>query len=377
MPGIRPYAIFLLPALLLSSCSIDISPKVPATSRPLSSPGQPAATLFPPQSGPRSAQGSSTKIPVTWASLHLAGKLVYTAAILTNNNGYIDVESLDLTSGTVTPIFQTPTAGWIDSAAVSPDGQQLVIAYAPPVDAPNGGQETLYILPADGSKLAERLFTPADSKDQNAQVVWSPDGKYLYFAHLNYKKPDPVQIWRVAYPGGKPQKLLANAYWPRLSSDSTRLTYVTQDSQNGLNSLFVAAADGTQPRQVPLSGPYIPAVIDVPMFSPDGQTILFSAPDSAQSSILKGLGTLLTIGLVHPSDGSIPSDWWSVPVSGGVPKQLTHVGSLSLFGSYAPDNQHIASYTSNGIFVMAPDGTSVTTIVPDIGGIPGTVNWLP
>ncbi len=50
---------------------------------------------------------------------------------------------------------------------------------------------------------------------------------------------------------------------------------------------------------------------------------------------------------------------------------------LSLFGSYAPDNQHIASYTSNGIFVMAPDGTSVTTIVPDIGGIPGTVNWIP
>ncbi len=157
----------------------------------------------------------------------------------------------------------------------------MVIAYAPPVDAPNGGQETLYILPADGSRIAERLFIPADSQDQNAQVVWSPDGKYLYFAHLNYQKPEPVQIWRVAYPGGKPQNLLANAYWPRLSSNSTRLTYVSQDKQTGINSLFVAAADGTQPRQVPLSGPYIPAVIDVPMFSPDGQTILFSAPDSA------------------------------------------------------------------------------------------------
>jgi hypothetical protein len=113
------------------------------------------------------------------------------------------------------------------------------------------------------------------------------------------------------------------------------------------------------------------------MFSPDGQTILFSAPDPALSSILKSIDTLLTIQLVHPADGSIPSDWFSVPVSGGVPKQLTHVQSLSLYGSYAPDNQHIASYTSDGIFVMNPDGTGVTVVVPDIGAIPGTVNWIP
>ncbi len=181
----------------------------------------------------------------------------------------------------------------------------------------------------------------------------------------------------MAYPGGKPEKVLDNAYWPRLSDNSSRLTYVTLDPQSGANYLFVANTDGSQADQVPVQGAYMSSVIDVPMFSPDGQSILFSSQDPPQSFILKGLDTLLTMDLVHPTDGSIPSDWWSVPITGGVPKQLTHLGALSLYGNYSPDKQHIVSYSTNGIFVMAPDGTSVTTIVPDIGGIPGSVNWLP
>ncbi len=363
--------------LLSSACSIDISKNVSPTSPVATSAAQLTPGIASTQAAPGSVQAAATNLPVTWADLHLTGKLVYTAAVLTSNNGYIDVNSLDLSTGAVTPIFQTPTAGWVDSAAVSPDGKQMVISYAPPVGTPNGGQETLYILPVDGSRLAQYLFTPADPKDQNAQVVWSPDGKYLCFAHLNYASPGPLAIWRVAYPAGAPEKVLDNAYWPRLSDDSTRLAYVSLDPQTGVNYLFVAGADGTQPHQVQLSGPYVPSVIDVPMFSPDGQTILFSAPDPVQSSVVRMVDAPLTVERVHPADGSIPSDWWSVPVSGGVPEQLTHVAALALFGSYSPDKEHIASFSSNGIFVMNPDGTGVTVIVPDVGGIPGTVSWIP
>jgi Tol biopolymer transport system component len=364
-------------SLALSACSINISTNVPATLPPATPSALPVASAAPQQPLPATMAPAVTNMPITWANLHLTGSLVYTAAVLKNNSGYIVVDSLDLTTGTVTTIFQTPTAGWVDSAAVSPDGKQMVISFAAPASYGSNGQAGLFILPADGSKLAQPLFMPRNPGDQNLQVVWSPDGKYLYFAHLPPQSQDGFELWRVAYPGGTPEKLLGDAYWPRLSDDSSQLTYVTRDPQNGKNALFVAAADGTQPRQVPLGGSYIPTVIDVPMFSPDGKTILFSAPDPAQSSILRGLGSLLTIQLGHPADGSIPSDWWSVPVTGGIPKQLTHVQSLALYGSYSPDQQHIASYTANGIFVMNPDGTGVTVIVPDIGSIPGTVNWLP
>ena len=373
----------LLCSLLLSACSIDLSQSTLPTplstgsveSAPSSTPGAQATLSSPTQNAPGNPQIS--QLPVTWADLNLTGKLIYVAGVAKDNDLFLDVQSLDLTTGTVTTTFQAPSQGWVDSVAASPDGKELVLSYAPPASDPRGGQETLYIMPADGSQLAQPLFTPEDPKDQNYEPVWSPDGKYVYFAHFNYMAANSLAIMRVAFPGGTPEKILDNSYWPRVSPDSSRLVYVTADQQTGVNHLFVAAADGTQPHQLPLSGPYIPSVIDVPMLSPDGQSILFSSPDPSQSSILKWLDTILVVPAMPAADGSIPSDWFSVPVSGGVLKQLTHIHSLALYGNYSPDSRFIASFTSNGIFVMNPDGTGVTVVVKDTGGAPGSVNWLP
>ena len=66
-----------------------------------------------------------------------------------------------------------------------------------------------------------------------------------------------------------------------------------------------------------------------------------------------------------------------MPVGGGVPTQLTHIQAPGLYASISPDNQHIASFSGNGVFVMKPDGTGLTMIVNDVGGIAGTVNWIP
>ena len=352
----------MLAGLLLVACSIDVSTGTPATT---------PASAVPP---PGSTAPAVTQLPITWADLHLKGRLIYTAAVLLNNESHNDVQSLDLVTGKATTLFfQTANKGWVDSAAMSPDGQQLVISYVPAT----GTAESLYILPAGGSQPPKLLFTPEDMMDQYAQVVWSPDGKYLYFAYVKYKTGGPPAIWRVAYPGGNPERVVDNAYWPRLSPDSTRLAYVSPDPKNGNNRLYVAAADGTQAQEIPVQGPYMSNTIDVPMFAPDGRSILFSSPDPPQSSMFRGLDAVLAGGFTHALDGTIPSDWWSIPMTGGVPKQLTHIAALSLYGSYAPDNQHIASSSTSGIFVMNPDGTAVTVVVPDIGNVPGTVNWMP
>jgi hypothetical protein len=77
------------------------------------------------------------------------------------------------------------------------------------------------------------------------------------------------------------------------------------------------------------------------------------------------------------ADGTIVSDWFSVPLTGGIPKRLTHIQSLGLFARLSPDKTHIASYCAAGIFIMNPDGTNVTQVVNNIGGQPGTVNWIP
>jgi hypothetical protein len=76
------------------------------------------------------------------------------------------------------------------------------------------------------------------------------------------------------------------------------------------------------------------------------------------------------------ADGSIPSDWWSVPVKGGTLKRLTNINSLGLFASLSPDHQHLASCSSDGLFVMNLDGSNLTMLIPNGSNIAGTVNWI-
>ena len=73
----------------------------------------------------------------------------------------------------------------------------------------------------------------------------------------------------------------------------------------------------------------------------------------------------ITVASAH---GAIPSDWFSVPLSGSQPTQLTHIQSLSLFASLSPDMKYIASYSVDGIFVMDLNGKSLTKVVSYTGG---------
>jgi len=62
---------------------------------------------------------------------------------------------------------------------------------------------------------------------------------------------------------------------------------------------------------------------------------------------------------------------------GGAATRLTSIRATGLFASISADKRYIASYSGNGLFVMNPDGTNLTMLIPDMGGIPGTVSWIP
>ena len=182
----------------------------------------------------------------------------------------------------------------------------------------------------------------------------------------------------MAHPNGTPEHLMDRAYWPRVSADGTKLVYVSFDSATGPNQLFIANADGTNTSLIPLrSVAWANSIIDTPMLLPDGQTILFSGPTfQQQSSVPTWIEKLLGI-TVASAHGAIPSDWFSVPLSGSQPIQLTHIQSLSLFASLSPDMKYIASYSVDGIFVMDLNGGSLTKVVNYTGGTSGTVDWIP
>jgi Tol biopolymer transport system component len=321
------------------------------------------------------------EIPVTWADLHLTGRLVYIYFDSSDFTATPSIRSLDLVTGSVTTLFQVPSGGWVYYLSASPDGKNLVISYIPPADGAAGASQALYVMPSDGSAAPQLLRMPPTPGDQYIQVEWSPDGKYIYYVHINQKiafeqgQISPVHtLFRISYPDGTEEKVADNAFWPRPSPDASRIIYVSNDPFQKENLLFIANADGSDPREVVFSGSEVPEIKDAPFILPDEQTILFSAPVAGAAYQPNWLDRLTGIQIAKAH--SVPSDWWAIPISGGVPTRLTNLQTINLFASLSPDKKHIASLSGVGLFVMDLDGSNLTQLLSDTG-IFGVVNWVP
>jgi Tol biopolymer transport system component len=374
-------------SLAAPSCSINISQTPPiapslevATALPTATPEEVHPT---PLNATPTDSLPTTTIPVTWASLHLTGKLIYLKGDIEDNTFTVDIQSLDLATGVITTIFNGPKNSWTYYVTVFPDNKQVIMSYlAPPTEA-TPPRAALYLLPLDGSQPPQLLFEPPTPDDNYIQAEWSPDGNYLYFTQVNFHllyKPgqmNPIySIFRIKYPNGQPELIAEKAYWPRLSSDSSRLVYVYVDPFSPMNKLYVADSDGANAHQIVVSGSWNPNIKDAPIFSPDQNSIILSAIVPLPSYRPNWVEKLMNVRLAK-ADGNLPSDWWSVPITGGPLKRLTQIKSLGLFASLSPDHQHFASFSSDGIFVMNPDGSNLTQLIPNMAGISGTVSWLP
>jgi Tol biopolymer transport system component len=319
---------------------------------------------------------NSTTVPVTWADLNLSGRLVYSTVSSDGDAFTSKIRMLDLKTGEIKTIFFVTGSAWIYYLSVSPDAQQVLMSYAPTSDSSTG----LYILPLDENAAPKLLLAAPTTHDRYTQVEWSADGKFIYFVHYNFQDQPAGQIYpsyeifRMSYPNGQSVKILEQAVWLRSSSDSSRVVYVSFDPVSGFNQLFVANADGSDPQAIVLDGPLASEILDAPIFSPDGQAILFSAPSPAQAYQLNWLDRLMGVQIV--SAHNVPSDWWSVPLVGGTPTRLTHLQAFKLFASLSPDKQHVASLSGDGIFVMDVDGSNLTQLLND-PKVSSTLNWLP
>jgi Tol biopolymer transport system component len=377
---VRFAAWFLIIALALSSCSVEINQPVNGTP---SSQIETTPTRLPSLEGsPEPNIVTTTQIPVTWGDLDLTGRLVYINGVAVDNIFSLQIQVLNLMTGEVTTIFNAPKYSWIYYVTVSPDNTQVLMSYSPPPADNAPADQDLYIMPLDGSQAPKLLFTPPAKEDDYVEVEWSPDGKYIYFTHVNFQiTPQPNQIYplyeiyRMSFPNGKPERVAEKAFWPRVSSDSSEIAYISVDLFQRENKLYIADADGGNAHEVVLTGQQIPEVKDAPIFSPDGQTLLFSAPVQAQAYQPNWLDKLMGVRIAKAHN--VPSDWWSVPVSGGTITQLTNIQTTNLFASFAPDGKHIASHSTSGIFVMKPDGSELTMLVPNPQAVPGTVTWIP
>jgi Tol biopolymer transport system component len=357
-------------ALIITSCSIEID-------QTTDTPPPPSTESI--QSTLPNALLPTTRIPVTWAHLNLTGRLIYLSSTREDDIVNSNIQMLDLASGDIATIFSIPRA-WIYYLTISPDTKSMVMSYAPPTESNSSPNRILYIMPLYATIAPRPLFTPPTPDDHYTQAEWSPDGKYIYYVHYNSKnRPegqlDPVyDLFRMKYPDGQPEKIAASAFWPRLSPDDSKLVYVSVDPASGKNELFLANADGSNTQQVAFADLWTQEIFDAPIFSPDGQSILFSVPTPAPSSQRNWFEKLLGIQVAQAHN--VPSDWWSVPVAGGTPTQLTNIQTINLFASISPDEKYVASVSGEGLFVMDLNGSSLIQLVFD-PNVHGTVSWIP
>jgi len=371
---------FLILALVLASCSIEVDQPSITTPAPTSE----SAPTVSPSTGSASQPNvvETQQVPVTWADLNLTGRLVYINGISVDNVFQLQIQVLNLVTGEVTTIFDAPKYSWIYYISVSPDYTQLLMSYNPP-PGDNPVDQDIYVMPLDGSRSPQRLFTPPTLEDDYIEVEWSPDGKYVYFTQVNYHIPPAegqiyplYSIYRMALPDGEMEMITEKAYWPRVSPDAAHIAYVSVDLFARGNRLFVADADGSNAKEVVITGPRIPDIKDAPLFTADGQSLIFSADIPTQSYQPNWLDRLMGVR-VAKAHSNVPSDWWTISVDGGEMTQLTNIQSRGLFGSLSPDNQYLASYSLDGIFVMKTDGTQLTQVIPNPQSVPGTLSWIP
>ena len=368
---------WLLPfVLILSACSIDLAQ--PVTPNPYTEVGPMLATS-PADIGNSTPSVASTTVPVNWADLNLTGKLLYASAPLTSVTP-INIQSLDLITGAIDTVFTTTGDAWVYYMTISPEGKQLIMSYAPPSEGAVPSSRALYTMPTDGTKQPQLFFEPPTPDDHYIHVEWSPDGKYVYYVHYNNTERAPGELYptyellRMTYPDGQPESIAEKAFWPRISADSSKLVYVSLDPATGFNELFVANADGSNAQKITFSGAYIPGIIDAPIFSPDGNSILFSAPPPPQAYQPNWFDKLTGVQIAKAH--AIPSDWWSVPVTGGELTRLTQIQTINLFASISPDPTRLASVSGEGLFAMNLDGSNITQLLFN-PGITGTVSWIP
>ena len=287
-------------------------------------------------------------LPVDRLPPGLEGRLFYTQL-------FDGIWQLDVSSGEVTQWWQPPEGGLVTGIAASPDGSQLAIAYAPPAEEGfQIGTTDLYLSPSDTPDL-NPLLVRENRNESFRNPAWSPDGTQILYSHLRPNLNDDGQTVGVnlnaeiivSEVGSTPMLLVEGAEHPALSPNAEQLVYLSFDLFSNSRGIWVADADGSNPRQILPENSF--AAVTAPRFSPDGSNVVFSGSGDFQEQ--QALTPNLLGVSVAKAHGE-PWDIWQIALADGVMTKLTTTTLDGPWLSWSPGGEHLAVIAAEGIYVQ-------------------------
>lgn len=304
--------------------------------------------------------------------------LTGTATLAVMLGGTLQVAEIDMASGAVRLLAESPPNAWLSGLAVSPQDGTPLLAYAPPPEGPiQTGLSGLYTVVA-GEFVAWVERDPAVIESY-LHPAWAADGHTLYYTHYEVLPDAPggyrFQVEQRTAATATPGVVATAAGAPSPSPDGEWLALLSYTSNLDENALLLARADGRDLR------PLLPAaeypIVDAPVFSADSQWVYISLPEPETASRAPANWWDALLGVRVARAHNLPASWWRVPVAGGAPERLTTQTFTQLDGAVAPDGEWLLSASDQGLFVLHLASGEVTFLLRGSVMFYGLVAWRP
>src|SRR5580698_1312376 len=172
--------------------------------------------------------------------------------------------------------------GHVALAAISPDGKYLL-----DVHDENGLQSLWLRHIATGSNT--QLVPPAATR--YAGLTFSPDANYIYCVRRDEAEHTLASLYFAPVLGGTPRLLVRDVDSPiTFAPDGKKFAYLREHHDTPNFDLFLVNSDGS-PDRILFSNTMVPTDSDVPVWLPDGKTIVIPIVQTTQDS----LGGLLSV----------------------------------------------------------------------------------
>jgi Tol biopolymer transport system component/predicted Ser/Thr protein kinase len=195
------------------------------------------------------------------------GSRLYYMALFQGNALY----QVSVAGGGAAPISEPFPGVFAELEGISPNGSELLVQG---FEGGSTGEGSLWVVP-----------TLAGSRHRLGNIVcsaasWSPDGQSIVFAQgstLNLARSDGSGAHTILTLDGSPS-------WIRWSPDGRKLRFTVADTKTGLQSLWEAGADGTEPHPL-LPGWNNPPSECCGSWTPDARYFVFQSTQHGRSDI--------------------------------------------------------------------------------------------